>query len=419
MTKNIYQRALRDFQDYADDVTRSRHQTFDDAIRRLVSTLVSNTPLGDVIAELPQVDFEEWYSKQLSSVGGMVGSGTITWPVDGRERLAMQVEMVRRLASDRLDVLDFAHNFMCVSSRFDDNIAEFIQQIFRPFVRDFLRFVHDSSSFSEGLHQRTPPQESEVSMAEELTLFISHSAHDSEIAKSIVTLFEKAFKISARRIRCTSVDGYRLPAGADTNHVLRTEVFSAKLFVALLTPNSLSSPYVLFELGARWGTRKPLYPILAGGAMPAQLPAPLNGLNALSMISADQVRQLLEDASEALSQRLEPASSFSAEVEKVVDVSSVISSPPTIDENSQASAPSSAILEEAKVRILLELAKQERSYAEQISRTLGIGIQVVQYHLEELQNDELAAAYYFMGGPTEWGLDHEGRKYLVRNGLIS
>jgi hypothetical protein len=321
MTRNVYQRSLRDFQDYADDVTRSRHQTFDDAIRRFASTLVDNTPLGDVIAQLPQVDFDQWYSKQLTTVGGMVGSGTITWPVDGRERLAMQVEMVRRMASDRLDVLDFAQNFMCVGSRFDDNIAEFVQQIFRPFVRDFLRIVHDTPSFSDGLHQRTPPQESEVSMSDELTLFISHSVRDTEIAKSIVTLFEKAFKISARRIRCTSVDGYRLPAGADTNEVLRTEVFGAKLFVALLTPNSLSSPYVLFELGARWGARRPLYPLLAGGATPAQLPAPLNGLNALSMNSADQVRQLLEDASEALSQRLEPAPSFSAEVEEVVAVS--------------------------------------------------------------------------------------------------
>jgi hypothetical protein len=72
MTKNVYQQSLRDFQDYADDVTRSRHQTFDDAIRRFASTLVDNTPLGDVIAQLPQVDFDQWYSRQLATIGGMV-----------------------------------------------------------------------------------------------------------------------------------------------------------------------------------------------------------------------------------------------------------------------------------------------------------------------------------------------------------
>lgn len=318
---NVYQRALRDFQDYTDDVSRSRYRTFDDSIRRFVSTLVGTTPLGDVVAQLPQVDFDKWYNEQLTTVGGMVGSGTLTWPDDRCERLAMQIELVRRLASGKPDVLHFTHDFMYVRNDYDDNIAEFIQQIFRPFVRDFLRFVHDSPSFSNGLSQRESSEEPEVTMADELTLFISHSARDAGIAKTLVTLFEKALKISARRIRCTSVDGYRLPVGVDTNEVLRTEVFGAKLFIALLTTNSLNSPYVLFELGARWGARRALYPILAGGATPAHLNAPLSGLNALSASVPDQVRQLVENASEALSERLEPMSSFSAEIEAVVAAS--------------------------------------------------------------------------------------------------
>lgn len=317
MSANIYQRALRDFQDYADDVSHSNHRTFEDAIRRLASTLVGITPLGDVVAQLPQVDFDTWYEERQATVSGMVGSGTITWPEDRLERLAMQVDMVRRMGSGQLDIFDLTHNFMWVSSNFDENTAEFVSQIIRPFVRDFLRFVHDSPSFSSGISQRESSQEQELAMADELILFISHSGRDSEIAKAIITLFEKALKISARRIRCTSVDGYRLPAGADTNEVLRTEVFGAKLFIALLTPNSLGSPYVLFELGARWGARRPLFPVLAGGATPADLNAPLNGLNALSASVDDQVRQLIEDASEALSERLEPISSFSVEIEAV------------------------------------------------------------------------------------------------------
>lgn len=318
---NVYQRALRDFQDYADDVSRSSYRTFEDAIRRLVTTLVGTTPLGDVVVGLPQIDFDQWYKAQLDSVGSMVGSGTITWPNNGRERIALQVELMRRLASGNPNIIEFTHNFMWVRNDYDDNISEFVQQIFRPFARDFLRIVHDSASFSSGLSQLESLKENDVSMDDGLTLFISHSARDADIAKAIVNLFEKALKISARRIRCTSVDGYRISAGADTNQVLRTEVFEAKLFVALLTPNSLNSPYVLFELGARWGARRPLFPVLAAGAMPAHLPAPLNGLNALSASVSNQVLQLVEDASEALSERLEPISSFSVEVEAVVSAS--------------------------------------------------------------------------------------------------
>jgi hypothetical protein len=280
------------------------------------------TPLGVVMSELPTIDFGTWYKQQLSTVGGMVGSGTITWPEDRRERLAMQLELVRRMASGELQLLEFSHNFMWVRNDFDANTGEFVEQVFRPFVRDLLRFVHDSPEFTGGLHRReSSHRRSETEMTEELILFISHSGRDAEIAKAIVRLFEKALKISARKIRCTTVDGYRLPVGADTNDVLRTEVFGARLFVALLTPNSLTSPYVLFELGARWGARRPLFPVLAGGATPADLHAPLSGLNALSASFADQVRQLVEDAAAALGERLEPMSSFSAEVDAVVAAS--------------------------------------------------------------------------------------------------
>lgn len=262
---NIYQRALRDFQDYADDVSRSRHSTFADAIRRFTSTFVQNTPLGEVVATLPHVDFDQWYVAQQATVGGMVGSGVLTWPDDSRERLALQVELIRRMALGQLDLLDFTTNFMWAGNNINDNTAEFVRHLFRPFVRDFVRLAHDTPSFENGLRQRDAALEREELM--DLILFISHNARDAGIAKALIALFEKSLKISARRIRCTSVDGYRLPAGAETNEVLRTEVFGAKIFIALLTPNSLSSPYVLFELGARWGARRPLFPVLAGAPL--------------------------------------------------------------------------------------------------------------------------------------------------------
>jgi hypothetical protein len=318
---NEYQRALRDFQDYADDVSRARYRNMQDALRRLASTLVPTTPLGDVIKQLPEVDFNAWYSAQVATGGSMVGSAHLAWPDDSRERLATQAELIRRLASDEIDLVDFTTTFMWVRNNFDDNTAEFVDQIFRPFARDFLRFAHESPAFEAGLQERRSDIPLNMETIDELILFISHSGQDAPIAKALITLFEKALKISARKIRCTSVDGYRLPAGADTNDVLRTEVFGAKLFIALLTPTSLASPYVLFELGARWGARRPLFPVLAGGATPAHLRAPLSGLNALSASVPDQVRQLVEDASAALSEALEPMASFSAEIDALVSAS--------------------------------------------------------------------------------------------------
>lgn len=152
---NAYQRALREFQDYADDVTRARYRSFGDAIQRFASTLTPGTPIGDVAAELPAVDFDAWYQAQHTTVRSMVGSGRLTWPDDRRERLAMQVGLVRGLAAEQPDILEFTHNFMWARNNFDDNVAEFVQQLFRPFTRDFLRFVHDTPGFVAGLHGHT------------------------------------------------------------------------------------------------------------------------------------------------------------------------------------------------------------------------------------------------------------------------
>jgi hypothetical protein len=152
----------------------------------------------------------------------------------------------------------------------------------------------------------------------ELTIFISHRSSDSMLAQRLVELFEKALKLPARQIRCTSVDGYRLPVGADTDEQLRREVFEARAFIGLITPASVRSSYVLFELGARWGAKKHLAPVLARGIDAPSLGGPLAGLNALRLDQRNHVVQLVEDIAEYLTAGLEPAASFQGAIDYVV-----------------------------------------------------------------------------------------------------
>jgi hypothetical protein len=87
-----------------------------------------------------------------------------------------------------------------------------------------------------------------------LDIFISHSSANQEVVKHFIELIVKAFKIDESKIRCTSVPGYKLPSGANVDSTLKTEIIDSKVFVGFITTESIESTYVLFELGARWGS---------------------------------------------------------------------------------------------------------------------------------------------------------------------
>ena len=129
----------------------------------------------------------------------------------------------------------------------------------------------------------------------DLRVFISHSSEDKSLAAAIVELIRSALSLAPETVRCSSVDGYRLPAGVDTDETLRREVYSTEVVIGVLTPHSLKSSYVQFELGARWGIGRPLVPLLARGASPAELPGPLQGKNALLVSEDAQCLQFVED----------------------------------------------------------------------------------------------------------------------------
>jgi hypothetical protein len=161
----------------------------------------------------------------------------------------------------------------------------------------------------------------------DITLFVSHSAADAELAKRIVHAAEKALAIPARMIRCSSVDGYRLPAGSDTDEAIRDEIFQSRAFIALLTPHSLESTWVLFEVGARWGAKKHLFPVVAGGATTTAVEGPMAGLNTLNAASPPQFLQLLQELGTALDLPLQPMGSFQEAVNVVVAAAAEVRTP--------------------------------------------------------------------------------------------
>src|SRR5258708_38567400 len=169
-----------------------------------------------------------------------------------------------------------------------------------------------------------------------ILVFISHSSKDADLALALIELLKAGLGILSHQIRCSSVDGYRLPVGVNTEGKLREEVNAAKVVVGLITRSSLSSAFVMFELGARWGANQFLAPLLAG-VKPSDLSGPLSLLNALSSDNEAQLHQLLEDVSKRLGVQLQNAASYVRYISAVRRLSENLAAPSIL--KSETSAP--------------------------------------------------------------------------------
>lgn len=199
------------------------------------------------------------------------------------------------------------------------------------------------------------PDDSELySPQSSMKIFISHSNQDTELAALLINLLQKALRLSSNDIRCSSVDGYRLPGGVSTDERLRIEVYDAELVVGLITPTSLKSLYVAFELGARWGVDKPMIPLLAFGVLPDNLGGPLAGINALSCDNESHVNQLVEETASHLDIESERPSSYVGEIGSLVQMAS---SRLTNSKWSSSTAPNSQLSYNARELILAATEK--------------------------------------------------------------
>jgi hypothetical protein len=80
-------------------------------------------------------------------------------------------------------------------------------------------------------------------------VFVSHATADKWLATAIC---EKIESTGATTFR----DDRDINGGDDIPEAIRMQIKQSKEFVVLLTPDSVSRPWVLLEVGAAWGWRK-------------------------------------------------------------------------------------------------------------------------------------------------------------------
>lgn len=151
-----------------------------------------------------------------------------------------------------------------------------------------------------------------------MKIFVSHSSFDTKIAELLVNLIRQAMAIKSEDIRCTSLNGYRLPIGIDTNEKLKSEINESELFIGLITDSSIKSHYVLFELGARWGQNLKIFPLICSPSGYKLLSEPLKSINSLDASDEAQVHQLLVEIAKEIKLELEPPSVYTKSITELV-----------------------------------------------------------------------------------------------------
>lgn len=152
----------------------------------------------------------------------------------------------------------------------------------------------------------------------DLDIFISHSSKDAIIVEQFIELLVKALKIDESKIRCTSVPGYKLPSGVKVDLTLKNEISTSKIFIGFITAKSLESFYVLFELGARWGSEKPFKLITSDASNFKLMQPPLSNHHTVCISNRQELYQILEEIQKELSYNSYKSSSIAKEVEKLL-----------------------------------------------------------------------------------------------------
>lgn len=204
-----------------------------------------------------------------------------------------------------------------------------------------------------------------------MVIFISHSSKDADLALLLIELLRTALGLRDHEIRCTSVDGFRLPAGANTEQQLKVEVHSARAFIGLITLNSLKSAYVLFELGARWGANRHMVPVLAGVSTDA-LQGPLKGINAISANNIAQVYQLITDLARLLEIQPQSPAAYTRYAEKLVQQAQHLTANPltTNQESLPTSTNSALTIPNRPVLLISDVRVQSADYSSSKEREL-------------------------------------------------
>ncbi|MDR3321362.1 MAG: toll/interleukin-1 receptor domain-containing protein, partial [Synergistaceae bacterium] len=113
-------------------------------------------------------------------------------------------------------------------------------------------------------------------------IFISHSERERRSASALRRFLMEATNVAGNKIFCTRIHDQNA-SGEKFSEQLKFELRGCGIVFSILTPDSIMSDWVLFELGAAWALGKKLCLVFMDGVDFRDLPVLLSGFPYVDM----------------------------------------------------------------------------------------------------------------------------------------
>lgn len=147
-------------------------------------------------------------------------------------------------------------------------------------TEEAMRLMSDTSKFNTWLNTIVPPRI-------EFDVFVSYAVGDSAVANELRDDLER------NGLRCFMAEK-DIHVAAEWQDSIRAALVGSKQILVLLTPRSISRPWVLMEIGAAWVLEKALIPALSHVAVD-ELLDPIRRYQARVIETTAQRRVLVDE----------------------------------------------------------------------------------------------------------------------------
>lgn len=154
-------------------------------------------------------------------------------------------------------------------------------------------------------------------MSNKPIVFVSHAAVDSEIATLFKSDVEKSFLGLCQLFVSSNLDS--IQGGKEWMQEIKTNLSEAAVLISLISPVSITRPWIYAEFGAGWIRGIPTISVCHSGLRKDQLPVPLSHFQALDLLDEMHLEHLYGQISSAIGCQ-KPEKDYSKLTEKYRDI---------------------------------------------------------------------------------------------------